>query len=146
MNLRALIVAGGIVLVGLSAVASHFAHLPGLRTRLSPSSRSFSRRLRPHSGYLDAIRGEPVAEPAAYLRCRIAVAGHAADAPDCHARFRERFPASAHADDALAAEAAGRAEAGDCARARPLLEAALQRHLSAAISEALRAHLLRCAH
>ena len=97
------------------------------------------------NGYLDSVRGDAVAEPATYLRCRVALASRTADAVECLARFRARFPASPHLTDALAAEAAHRAEAGDCERARPLLEAAIASHPSRAVAEALRAELTRCA-
>jgi TolA-binding protein len=70
-----------------------------------------------------------LAEPAAFLACRLHVeAGAAATAAGCFAGFRARFPASAH-DAEVLAWLAGRAFAtGGCGAARALSAEYLSRH------------------
>jgi len=67
--------------------------------------------------YLDDVRGEAVAEPAARLRCRVEVAAHDPQAAGCLAAFRRRFPGSPYDVEMMLEEAVLRADEGDCARA-----------------------------
>ncbi|HEX4405832.1 MAG TPA: FecR domain-containing protein [Polyangia bacterium] len=94
--------------------------------------------------YLDEVRGDAVAEPAARLRCRVAVASFDRNAADCFAAFRARFPASPHAAEAMAEEAVTRADQNDCARALPLLDNAASLSLPADLRDAVHARLSRC--
>jgi FecR protein len=72
-------------------------------------------------------RDPALVEPVAYLRCRVAVARHAPDAPARLAGFRRAFPRSPHDAEILALLAAARHREG-CAAAAPLLDEYLARY------------------
>jgi len=57
-----------------------------------------------------------------YLRCRALVAQRSAAADTCLVSFRQRYPRSAHAVDALGALAGLRLEREGCVVAAPLIE------------------------
>lgn len=61
----------------------------------------------------------PLAEPGAYLGCRIAVAANDGAAADCFAAYRTHYPSSPHDREALAAIVELAFHAGGCERAKP---------------------------
>jgi len=77
---------------------------------------------------LAAFPASPLAEPGAYLGCRIAVATHDGAAARCFADYRTRYPQAPHDREALAAIVELAFKAGGCAQAKPHVDELVARY------------------
>ena len=76
----------------------------------------------------------PLAEPGAYLGCRVAVAANDDAAMDCFTDYRARYPHSPHDREALAAIVELAFHAGGCARAKPHVAELVARYPTSSIA------------
>ena len=77
---------------------------------------------------LAEIPTSPLAEPGAYLGCRIAVAAHDGGAIGCFTDYRTRYPQSPHDREALAAIVELAFKAGACVQAKPHIDELVARY------------------
>ena len=81
----------------------------------------------------------PLAEPGAYLACRIDVETHDDGAAHCLTDFRKTYPSSPHDLDVLGTLVDLAYRDGGCARATPAIDELARRHPTAPLVKAWRA-------
>jgi len=87
---------------------------------------------------LAAINATPLAEPGAYLSCRIAVEAHDAAATRCLVDYREGYPQSPHDLDVLGLLVELTFRDGGCRAAKPLVDELAHTHPRSNLAKAWR--------
>jgi hypothetical protein len=85
---------------------------------------------------LARLPSTPLAEPGAYLACRIAVETNASGADACIAAYRRAYPRSPHDLDLLGWQIEEAARGGGCARAAPLIGELMRDHWGSQLAHA----------